>query len=270
MPYLEQERIHLQAELQAAIAEESGLAARLATQQQAVTAAQAQVGAAQTGLAQRQAEVVTLEEATNEADSRVADLDQQILDASEPEPGVPPAEWRRLLAALRRQREQARAGAAATHARLDAGQAAVAQARAAVQAAERRVSDAQAAVVGTQTAVAEVRARQQALQQQIANIAQVNVEIDRDPIDRKTVEQLAAELSVRVFDLEDAYVQASLEQEDAEELLRGLIARRDDLTQRIADATTRLPDAQAKLESAQRELAEAEADITAVFEEGPL
>jgi chromosome segregation ATPase len=69
--------------------------------------------------------------------------------------------------------------------------------------------------------------------------------------------------------LEDAHTQARLEQEDAEERLSNLIARRDDLTQRITDATTRLPDAQARLESALRKLAEAEAIVTAAFGEGP-
>jgi chromosome segregation ATPase len=153
---------------------------------------------------------------------------------------------------------------------LQAAQLAVSQAQAGVQAAERQVSEANATVAGTQTAIAGVQARQQAIQQQITGIANVTTEIDRDPITRPTVEQLAAELSARVFELEDAHTQARLEQEDAEERLSSLIARRDDLTQRVADATTRLPDAQAKLESALRTLAETEANVTAAFEEGPL
>ncbi|MEO8338325.1 MAG: hypothetical protein ABI604_01245 [Nitrospirota bacterium] len=270
MPYLEQERAQLQEELQAAVAEQSALTAKLDTQHQTVIAGQAQVSSAQTQLAQRQAAVPPLQTAANEADNRVADLDQQILDASEPEQGIPPVEWRRRLTALKQQRGQAQAAASAAHARLSAGQAAVPQAQAAVQAAERQVRDASAVVVGTQTAITAVQARQEAIQQQIANVAKVNAEIDRDPINRQTVEQLAAELSVRVFELEDAHIQARLEQEDAEERLSGLIAQRDELTQRIADVTTRLPEAHARLEAALRELAQAEANVTAALEEGPL
>lgn len=270
MPYLDQERTRLQGELQATVTEQSALTARLASQQQAVTAAQAQVGVAQTQLAQKQAEVPPLQAAVDEAESRVADLDQQILDASEPEPGIPPAEWRRRIAALKRLRDQARVAADAARARLNTAQAAVAQARIAVQTAERQVNEAQAVVAALQTAIAGIEIRRQTIQQQIADITKLNAEIDRDPINRHTVEQIAAELSIRVVELEDAQTQARLELEDAEEFLNGLIARRDDLTQRIADVTTRLPAAQAQLEAALRELAEAEANVTAAFEEGPL
>ena len=170
---------------------------------------------------------------------------------------------------LSTQRTQAQTSASGAHNRLRAAQLAVSQAQAGVQAAERQVSEAKATVAITQTAIAGVQARQQAIQQQIAGIAKVNTEIDRDPITRPTVEQLAAELSTRVFELEDAHTQARLQQEDAEERLSGLIARRDDLTQRIADVTTRLPGAETRLGAALRELAEADANITAAFEEGP-
>ena len=283
MPYLEQERARLQAELQAAAAEQSALTTQLSTQQQAVTAAQIQVTAAQTQVALKQAEVPPLQASANVADRHVADIDRQIDAhvANEPERtievnGRPPRPnpawrtWNQHMQRLSTQRTQAQTSASAAHTRLLAAQLAVSQAQAAVQAAERQVSGAQATVAGTQTAIAGVQARQQALQQQIIGIATVNTEIDRDPVNRQTLEPIAAELSARVFDLEDAHTQARLEQEDAEELLSSLIARRNDLTQRIADVTTRLPDAQARLESALRTLAETEANVTAAFEEGPL
>ncbi len=130
------------------------------------------------------------------------------------------------------------------------------------------MSEAKATVAGTQTAIAGVQARQQAIQQQIDGIAKVNTEIDRDPITRPTVERLAAELSARVFELEDAHIQARLEQEDAEEHLRNLIIRRDDLTQRTADVTVKLSDAKARLATVQQQFDVADAKLTAELEAG--
>ena len=281
MPYLEQERARLQAELQAADAEQSALTTKLSTQQQAVTAAQTQVSTAQTQLALKQTEVAPLQASAGVADRHVADIDRQIdahvanepertieVDGRPPRPNPAWRTWNQHMQRLSTQRTQAQTSASAAHNRLEAAQLAVSQAQAGVQAAERLVSEAKAAVAGTQTAIAGVQARQQAIQQQIAGIAKVNTEIDRDPFTRPTVEQLAAELSARVFELEDAHTQARLEQEDAEERLRNLITRRDDLTQRTADVTAKLSDAKARLATIQQQFDIADAKLTAELEAG--
>lgn len=281
MPYLEQERARLQAELQAADAEQSALTTKLSTQQQAVTAAQTQVSTAQTQLALKQTEVAPLQASAGVADRHVADIDRQIdahvanepertieVDGRPPRPNPAWRTWNQHMQRLSTQRTQAQTSASAAHNRLQAAQLAVSQAQAGVQAAERLVSEAKAAVAGTQTAIAGVQARQQAIQQQIAGIAKVNTEIDRDPFTRPTVEQLAAELSARVFELEDAHIQARLDQEDAEEHLRNLITRRDDLTQRTADVTVKLSDAKARLATIQQQFDIADAKLTAELEAG--
>lgn len=281
MPYLEQERARIQAKLQAAAAEQSALTTQLSTQQQAVTAAQTQVSAAQTQLAQQQAAVPPLQASAGVAERHVADIDRQIeahvsnepertieVDGRPPRPNPAWRTWNQHMQRLSTQRTQAQTSASAAHNRLQAAQLAVSQAQAGVQASERQVSEAQATVAGTQTAIAGVQARQQAIQQQIDGIAKVTTEIDRDPITRPTVEQLAAELSARVFELEDAHIQARLEQEDAEEHLRNLIIRRNDLTQRTADVTVKLSDAKARLATVQQQFDVADAKLTVELEAG--
>lgn len=283
MAYLNQERARLQSESEAAAADQSVLTAALAGQQQGMSDAEAQVSGAQAQLAQKQADVLPAQAAADVADRRVMDIDRQIdahaqnepdrtieVDGRPPRPNPAWITWNQQMQRLSTQRAQGQASAQAAHARLQTAQLAVSQAQEAVQAALLRATNARAAVAGTQAAIAAVEARRQVLQDQMLAVASVNMEIDRDPINRRVLEQTAAELSARAGELEQAHTEARLGQEDAEEALRNLLARRDDLTQRIADATTRLPDALARLTAARQEVADAEADVTAVFQEGPL
>ncbi|MGH7253029.1 MAG: hypothetical protein ACREIE_04425, partial [Nitrospiraceae bacterium] len=143
MPYLQNEKVRLLAELQAAAAEITNQTAQLQTEQQAIVAAQARVSAAQAKLADAQAPIPALEAAAAAADNRVAAVNQQIEAhlANEPEqvfespiPGRPPRPnpawiaWNQSLDALNQQSNQAQADSAAAHTGLNNGRAAVSQA----------------------------------------------------------------------------------------------------------------------------------------------
>ncbi len=269
MPYLKQETTRLQTDLQTLVAQQAPLNAQLATQQQAVTAAQAQRTNAVNAVAQAQTRIPPLQIAAAAADERVADLEQQIQDASEPPQGGPSNAWRLRLAALRRQLVQAKTAATAAHNSLNEAQRGVAQAQSEVQAAERQVAAATAAVQVTQAAITALQTRQRDLQQRLAELDRWEGEITRDPLVRPALEQTAAELSARVATLEDAHLTARFELEDAEELLATLTARRDDLITRLNAINTQLPAAQAQLLEAQRDLASAEERVTTLLQDGP-
>lgn len=269
MPYLKQETTRLQTDLQALIAQEAPLNAQLATQQQAVTAAQAQRTNALNAVAQAQTRIPPLQAAASAADARVAGLEQEIRDASEPPQGGASNAWRLRLAALRRQLVQAKTAATAAHNSLNEAQRAVAQAQAQMQAVERQVAAATAAVQVTQSAITALQTRQHDVQTQLAELARWEEEIARDPLVRPTLEQTAAELSARVASLEEAHLTARFELEDAEALLADLTARRNDLVIRLNTINAQLPDAQTQQAAAQQALATAEAEVTTHLQDGP-
>lgn len=252
MPYFQNEKARLQLELQAVGAEIANLTAQLQVQQQAIATAQSQSSAAQTRLAVAQAQIPPLEAAARAADELVADLDEQIRDASEPDqqdPGDPGGvEWRRRLAALKRQRDQAQTQSTAARARLDNGRAVVSQATAEVQAAERQVAVVTNTAQVTQQAIAAAQQGQQAVQTEIGKLDRWNDEIARDPLDRRALEPLAAELSGRVAALEEAHAVARVQNEIATETLLALTARRDnELAPELNRVNAELPGASEEL-----------------------
>jgi chromosome segregation ATPase len=284
MPYLQNEKARLQAEIQAAAAEITNLTAQLQAQQQALAMAQSRLGAAQPRLVDAQARILALEAAAATADNRVAALNQQIDAhlANEPEqviespiPGRPPRpnpawrRWKLELDRLTQQLDQAQADGAAAHVGLNDGRARVSQATAEVQATERQVAEATDAVQVTQLAIATARQRQETAQAQRANLDRWNEEIARDPLARKTLEQVAAELSDRAAALEEAHAVARVQNAIAEETLLSLTARRDQLTPALNGVNAQLPAASEELRAANVALSGVTRSIQMHLRRGP-
>lgn len=269
MPYLEQETARLQTALQALAAQQTTLTTQLTTQQQAVTAAQARRNNALNGVAQAQARIPPLQAAAAAADAQVAEAQQDLLDASEPPAGIPPAAWRARLAALRKRLAEVKTAATAAHAKVTVAQQSVAQAQAQVRAADIQVAAATAAVQATQAAIAALQPRRQELQATLTEIERMNAEITRDPLAREALQLVAAELSARTATLEDSLLMARFELEDAETLLASLMTRRNELTTLLADLARQIPEAEAQATAAQQTLAAAEAEVSTHLQDGP-
>jgi len=272
MPYLQHEKARLQTEFQAAEAQFTNLTSQLQTQQQAAATSQSQLSAAQTRLAEAQAQIPGFEAAATAADNRVADLDQQILDASEPVqelPGRPGVINRARLAALRRQRAQAETEATAAHFRVNNANATVSQITAEVQANQQQVAATTATVQATQQAIVAAQQRRQTAQTEVAKLGQWNEEIVRDPLIRKTLEPLSAELSNRVAALEDAHAVARVQNEIAEETLLSLTGRRDQLTAALNTMNADLPALLEDLRVKQLALSSVTRRIQAHLKRGP-
>jgi chromosome segregation ATPase len=255
MPYFVQEKLRLQAEVQAATA-------KLPAQQQALSAAQAR-------LVQAQAQIPPLRAAVDAADQRVADVNQAIEEhpANEPDPFIeqggnkPPRPnpawiaWNRAGDQLRAALNQARVDANAARGRLGAAQAVVAQAQGEVQAAT-------AALQATQAAIT-------AAQQRLADVERWQTEIARDPLDRTALERAAAELSTQTMAVEEALTVAQFQQEEAEQRLASLVARRDQLIPMLNEVNGQLPAAQAELQAAQAALVAATRNVETHVRQGP-
>ena len=269
MPYLQHEKTRLETEKQRATEELASLNSRLQTQQQAIEAAKVRVQAAQNRLTEAKAAIPGLETAAATADQRVADLDLVIEEhlRGEPEPTIETEhgprpnpehiQWSRRLGDLTDQRDQAQADAAAAHNRLNDGRTAVSQATTEVQNAERQLTDATSAGAEIQRAIAAAQERQAAAQKELALLNRWNEEISRDPLDRKTLEQVAAELSDRAAVLQDAHALARVENEIANETLSSLSARRAQLTAALSQVNAKLPAALEELRAARAALTEA-------------
>lgn len=78
MPYLQQEQIRAQAEIQAADAVVTSLTAKIDIQRQALATAQAQAEAARNAMTVLQSQRPALDAAVAAADRAVIDLDRQI------------------------------------------------------------------------------------------------------------------------------------------------------------------------------------------------
>lgn len=280
MPYLEQEKTRLQSEVQVQAALIAGLTPQLNTQQQAVAAAQARVNAAQAKVADAQASIPTLAASAAAADATVRDLNNQIADheANEPDqileiprPRPNPAwrTWKKELDRLTGLRAQAQTDAAAADTRLSNAQAVVAQAQAELQAAQSQAAVAAAAVQATQTAMAAAQDRQNSAQQLLGELDSWNTEIARDPLNRSALEPAAAELTARTAALEDTYATARLQNEDAEQALAALVARRDQLVPMLNDVNAQLPAAQTERQAAQAALTAAARRIETHVKIGP-
>jgi chromosome segregation ATPase len=269
MPYLQHEKTRLETENQRATEELASLNSRLQTQQQAIEAAKVRVQAAQNRLTAAKAAIPGLETAAATADQRVADLDLVIEEhlRREPEPTIEtehgprpnPAhiQWSLQLKKLTDQRDQAQADAATAHKRLNDARAQVSQATTEVQNAERQLTDATSAGAAIQQAIEAARGRQQAAQKELALLGRWNEEISRDPLDRKTLEQVAVELSDRAAVLQDAYALARVQNEIANETLTSLSARRAQLTAALSQVNAKLPAALEELRAARAALTEA-------------
>ena len=91
----------------------------------------------------------------------------------------------------------------------------------------------------------------------------------RDPLARKTLEQIAAELSARAAVLGDDYAKTRVENEIAREILAALIARRDQLVPALNDLNGRLPAASTELAAAQAAVDDLMQSIRALVRRGP-
>ena len=269
MPYLEQETARLQTALQALATRQTALTTQLTTQQQAVTAAQAQRSHAQNGVAQAQVRIPPLQAAAAAADAQVAEAQQDLLDVSEPPQGIPPASWRARLTAMRKRLALAKTAATEAHAKVAEAQQGVAQAQAQVQAADRQIAAATAAVQATQATIAALQPRRQELQATLTEIERMNAEITHDPLAREVLQQVAADLSGRTATLEDTLLTTRFELEDAETLLASVITRRNELTTLLADLARQIPEVEAQQAAAQQALAAAEAEVGTHLQDGP-
>jgi hypothetical protein len=278
MPYLQNEKTRTQAEIQAAEANVTALTTQAQAQQQTIAQAQVQLHAAQSGLAGLQAQRPALEAAAAAADQVVADFDRQIVEHQQNEPDqfivideqeqvtrqpirrghpVPNPEWtvwKRRLDALTQQRNQAQASAFAAHNRLNALNGAIAQAAAGVQAAEAQAAQAAATLAQLNGALAAAREAVVAAHQRLDELTRLGGEIDRNPMDRGALGPVAAALSARVSELEDAYRAAAAASATADATLASLLARRNQLTAALTDANNRMPAADAEAVAADRAL----------------
>jgi membrane fusion protein, multidrug efflux system len=272
MPYLQEEKARLQAEVQAIGIEIANLTSQERDQQQAISAAQARVVNAQANLANAKAQLPALEAAAATADRRIGDVNEAIAahEAIEPEktievPNKPPRPnpdwiaWNKALGRLNEQLDRAQADAATAHARVNEGMAQVSRAAAEVQ----------AALHVTQLAIAAARQRQATAQARVADVDRWNDEIARDVLARKTLEQVAAELSKESAVLEDAHAVARVQNEIAEETLSSLSARRDQLTPALNQVNAQLPAATEELRATRAVLAAATRSIQKHRQRGP-
>jgi chromosome segregation ATPase len=264
MPYLQNEKARTQAQIQAAEAEVANLAAQEQAQQQAIAQAQTQVNAAQSALAALQAQRPALEGAAAVADRRVADVDAQILShqANEPEqfverPPRPPLRnpqwttWKRRLDQLTRQRQEAQATASAAHERLAALDRTISQAAADLHAVETRVAQAVAALAQLTQAISAAKERAAAFHRKLDELTGWGDEIEREPMERTGLEHVAAGLSSRVIELEDAWQAAEAASAAADATLASLMTRRDQLTAALTDVNTQLPAVEAEVRAAE-------------------
>jgi len=278
MPYLQNEKTRTQAEIQAAEANVTALTTQAQAQQHTIAQAQVQLHAAQSGLAGLQAQRPALEAAAAAADQVVADFDRQIVEHQQNEPDqfivideqeqvtrqpirrghpVPNPEWtvwKRRLDALTQQRNQAQASASAAHRRLNALNGAIAQAAAEVQSAETLAAQAAATLAQLNGTLAGARERAVAAHQRLDDLTRLSGEIDRDPMDRGALGPVAAALSARVIEFEDAYRAAAAASATADATLASLLARRVQLTAALTDANNRMPAADAEAAAADRAL----------------
>jgi DNA repair exonuclease SbcCD ATPase subunit len=281
MPYLQHEKTRVQTEIQRADEEIAALNARLQAQQQTIATAAARVQAAQNRLTETQAPIPGLEAAAASAEQRVENSGHRIDEhaANEPESVIetehgprPNPEWRiwkRELDRLIRARDQAQADASAAHARLSEARAQVSRATGELHNAERQLAEARAAAAAIEQAIRAAQQKQAAAQKELDLLNRSDEEISRDPLDRKTLEQIAAELSGRATVLHDAYQLARVQNEIANETLASLNARRAQITAALERLNSDLSPAQAELNAARAALTAATRNIERHFRRGP-
>ena len=263
MPYLQNEKARTQAQIQSAEAEVTNLTAQEQAEQQIAAQAQAQGDAARSRLAGLQPQRPALEAEAATADRRLADLEIQIEQhgQTEPEqfierPRRPPIRnpewttWKERFDELVEQRNQAEARASAAHIRLNDLRRAISQADAEVQSAANRAAQAVATLAELRRAISAARERTAAARQRLGELVILSNEIERDPMDRRALERVAAELSARTIELEDAHRAAEAAAATADANLASLIARRDELTAALTAVNGQIPAAEAEARAA--------------------
>ena len=275
MPYLQQEQIRAQAEIQAADAAVTSLTTQVDTLRQALVAAQARAEAARNAVTTLQSQRPALDAAVAAADRAVVDLDRRISEHEANEPpqvigGVEPIVrpdvegpltrpvrpnpawkvWKRQHGVLIQQRTQAQEEANGAHARLNELNARVAQGQAGVQAAEAQVAQGEASLEQVNQSLVAARDRASLARQKLNDLVRFSEEIDREPMDRKALEQVAATLSTRVMELEDALAIAQAVSAQADATLSSLLRRRDELVSGLAMVTSQLPGAETAVQAA--------------------
>ncbi len=275
MHYLQQEQIRAQAEIQAADAAVTSLTTQVDTLRQALVAAQARAEAARNAVTTLQSQRPAVDAAVAAADRAVVDLDRRISEHEANEPpqvigGVEPIVrpdvegpltrpvrpnpawkvWKRQHGVLIQQRTQAQEEANGAHARLNELNARVAQGQAGVQVAEAHVAQGEASLEQVNQSLVAARDRASLARQKLNDLVRFSEEIDREPMDRKALEQVAATLSTRVMELEDALAIAQAVSAQADATLSSLLRRRDELVSGLAMVTSQLPGAETAVQAA--------------------
>jgi chromosome segregation ATPase len=294
MPYLQQEQTWAQAEIQAADAVVTSLTTQVDIQRQALVSAQAQVDVARNALMALQSQRPALDAAVSAADRAVIDLNRRISEHEANEPpqvigGVDPIVgplvvgpltrpvrpnpawkvWKRQQGELIQQRNQAQVEANGAHARLNELNARVTQAQAGVQAAEARVAQEEARLEQVNQSLVVARDRASAARQKLNDLVHFGEEIDREPMDRKALEQVAAILSARAMELEDALAVARALSAQADATLSSLLRRRDELVNGLAAVTSQLPGAETAVQAADVVAVDRLSELQAQIEGGP-
>ncbi len=293
MPYLQQEQIRAQAEIQAADAAVTSLKTQVDIQRQALVTAQAQAEAARNAVTTLQSQRPAIDAAVAAADRAVIDLDRRISEHEAHEPpqvigGVEPIVrpdvegpltrpvrpnpawkvWKRQHGVLIQQRTQAQEEANGAHARLNELNARVAQGQAGVQVAEAQVAQGEASLEQVNQSLVAAHDRASLARQKLNDLVRFSEEIDREPMDRKALEQVAATLSTRVMELEDALAIAQAVSAQADATLSSLLRRRDELVTGLATVTSQLPAAETAVQAADAVAVDRLSELKAQIEGG--
>lgn len=293
MPYLQHEQTRAQAEIQAADAAVTSLKTQVDIQRQALIAARAQVETARNAVTALQSQRPALDAVVAAADRAVIDLDRRISEHEANEPpqvigGVEPIVrpdvegpltrpvrpnpawkvWKRQHGVLIQQRTQAQEEANGAHARLNELNARVAQGQAGVQVAEAQVAQGEASLEQVNQSLVAARDRASLARQKLNDLVRFSEEIDREPVDRKALEQVAATLSTRVMELEDALSVAQAVSAQADATLSSLLRRRDELVNGLATVTSQLPGAETAVQAADAVAVDRLSELKAQIEGG--
>jgi chromosome segregation ATPase len=269
MPYLQNEKSRVQAEIQKLESEAASLTTQIDVQQQAVASAKTKVDDARSKLAGLQAQRPALAAAATSAGQKVDGINQQIQEheQNEPEksierPNKPPlpnpewTTWNKRMEQLTEQRSRAEADAVAASTRLNNLDQSISQATAELRTAESQSNQAAAVFDQLKNSLSVTNNKLPAARQNLNDLTRFTDEIDKDPMNRPALEQAAAALSTRVLELEDAYAAARAVSRAADAALSSLTSRRDQLTAALADINSQLPAANEAVRVADQTVAE--------------
>jgi hypothetical protein len=118
-------------------------------------------------------------------------------------------------------------------------------------------------------ALVVARDRASVARQGLNDLVRLSEEIDREPLERKVLEQAAAKLSVRTMELEDALTVARALSAQADATLSSLLRRHDELVNGLATVMGQLPGAETAVQAADAMAADRLSELTALIEGGP-